>query len=180
MWHFLGFDIDSQGKMSPMIIPRLGNVAQQSFVNNAVPFTSFFGGFAPKPQGEDTINSIPRDSDIARKDQDLIKAEIGAAFRAENPDRHNPNTMDCMTCHIAQSVKTWGLRNFPQWEFEKMWDAVTYKNPRYDLANKSATWRTNNVRAFGYFDRDAYFSQRVINESAAVADALNLLMPQNP
>ena len=177
MWHFTGIDIAIDGSVNKMLIPRLKNASVQSFVNNASPFTQFAGGFAPKPTGPDTINSIAKDSSLTEKQ--VVIAEIGAAFRAEDPHLHNPNTLDCMTCHISQPAKIWAFSHHPDWALDKLNEATAYKNARYNLANASGQWRTNNLRAFGYFNKDIYLSQRVINESAEVADALNLIMPLN-
>jgi hypothetical protein len=177
MWQFSGIDIDAQGDASDMQIPRLKGATSQSFVNNAPPFLKFFGGFAPRYQGADTIYYIARDSDALVDEPSIITEEIGAAYRVENPDHHSPGTVDCMTCHIAQPAKAWALKNHSILELDKHWQTATYKNIRYNLKNESADWRTNNLRAFGYFEKDIHLSQRVINESASVADALNLLIP---
>lgn len=58
-----------------------------------------------------------------------------------------------------------------------MADAHAYKNAGHDLTNKStAPHNTQIIRAFGYFNVEIAISQRVINESAAVADQINLYL----
>jgi hypothetical protein len=92
---------------------------------------------------------------------------ISMAYDLENPRKHNPGTIDCVSCHISQTVRQWGYSKFPNWKQENYFDNNQYSNSFYVLKNQSINpQNTNRVRSFGYFDEDPVISQRVINETA--------------
>jgi hypothetical protein len=77
--------------------------------------------------------------------------------------------MDCVNCHISQPARQLLAE-------QKAWPSLEeeYKNPNYDLTNKSTKLlSTKQMRSVGYFNDRLVIAQRVINESAEVADWLN-------
>lgn len=175
MWAFAGFDMrDGQLDMSP--VPRLGNRRSQSFVNLAVPADHFSGGgIAPSAKGEDTLGNLVGESRKIETGMDeLIRREARAAIRIENPKHFNPENMDCVSCHVAQPALQWLSANRPELKVKDLWSKEAYSNPKYDMSNTSPDpGNTRTIRAFGYFDQNVAISQRVINESAEVADLVN-------
>ncbi|MFS4459378.1 hypothetical protein [Bdellovibrio sp. HCB2-146] len=175
MWMFAGFDVKGD-TVTNQFVPRLDRKAQ-TFINMAVPRDHFSGGgIQPAPSGEDTLNKLAFESIQMDEPntEETIRKEVRAAFRIENPKVFNPENMDCVSCHVAQPVKHWVLNKRPGLEVEKLWSADIYRNARYDMTNVTARISdTHRIRAFGYFDDGPAISQRVINESAEVADALN-------
>jgi hypothetical protein len=178
LWQFVGFSVVN-GQLQEIMIPRLSLSSAQTFVNSSN--TDIFrGGFAPKPQGEDLLNHLILNSDGLKDQDELIQKEVGAAYKIENPKFYTPENMDCVSCHTAQTARLWSLRNRPQLKLDQVWDSVSYKNLKYNLSNNSPeVWNTHNLRGFGYFERGMALSQRVINESAEVADAINALTGGN-
>lgn len=174
LWTFVGFQRES-GKMRPLRIARLSLSESQTFVNSSSPFDSFRGGFAPKPHGADTLNNLISNSAVMTPLQErTLREEAAAAARIENPKIYTPETMDCVSCHTAQTARLWTERNLQNWGLAALNTPDAYVNARYDLRNNSPEiWNTHSLRAFGYFGREVSVSQRLINESAAVADALN-------
>lgn len=175
MWTFLGYSVDGD-KLQSFEIPRLNGKKAQGFINLAMPPDRFSnGGISPFPRGEDIINTLVAGSDLLEaQDEDTIRREARAAFRIENPKAFNPENMDCASCHVAQPALHWVLNNRPQLRVEQLWSSEIYKNARYNLSNPSSlAANTQVIRAFGYFGADVAISQRVINESAEVADSLN-------
>lgn len=176
MWAFAGFSYQ-QDQLEFLTIPRLKN-RSQAFVNLAVPADRFSSGqITPAPAGSDTFNNLMSDSDQMlagnKKDELLIK-EVTAISRIENPRVFNPENMDCVSCHVAQQGKQWALYNRPDLKISDLWNSLVYKNARHNLNNESSVpLNTQDIRAFGYFGKDVSISQRVINESAEVADAVN-------
>jgi hypothetical protein len=66
------------------------------------------------------------------------------------------------------------MKTRPEINIEQIWSADAYRNARYDMTNVTPTiWDTRRIRAFGYFGDGPAISQRVINESADVADIIN-------
>lgn len=177
MWAFVGIEKNSENEFVNMQVPRIQRF-NQTFINMAVPQDHFSGGgISPAPRGPDTLNNLAFDSDVLEEGfEDLIRQEVGAAFRVQNPHTFNPENMDCVSCHVAQSAQQWVLNKRPDLQGDQIWNSEIYKNAKYDLRNLSPeVWNTHSVRAFGYFGRNMAVSQRVINESAVVADYINQL-----
>jgi hypothetical protein len=175
MWTFIGYDVVGD-QLTPFDIPRLQGKQAQGFINLAFPPDKFSnGGISPFPRGDDIVNTLVMGSDLlGAKDEDVIRNESRAAFRIENPQVFNPENMDCATCPVAQPAIHWVLNNQPQLKVDQIWDADIYKNLKYDLRNPSpGVANTQRIRGFGYFNNELAISQRVINESAEVADSLN-------
>ncbi|MBK7857632.1 MAG: hypothetical protein IPJ65_03180 [Archangiaceae bacterium] len=95
------------------------------------------------------------------------------ALLIENPDHETPQTIDCASCHVASRALTFGAadRNIDLKSFTE----ERYVAPaRFDVRRVDAA--ANNPfaqRAFGYFGADTALSQRTINESAVIAEALS-------
>lgn len=182
MWAFAGFEPAEGGKLQMLSVPRLGDRKAQSFINLAVPQDHFAGGgIAPSPKGPDTFSNLAGES--IRLDEpgteELIRKEVRAAFRVENPKNFNPENMDCVSCHVAQPAIQWVLNKRPELKVDQLWSHEIYANAKYNLGNMSPeVWNTHQIRAFGYFGRNVAISQRTINESAEVADLINRITAQ--
>lgn len=177
MWQFQSFQY-LKDNLQPEPIPRLNNSDIQTFINTAIPATSFDGGSIdplPTPEGKDTFNSVMMGSIELPENSEILNNELQAIINIENPNKHNPKTVDCVSCHVANSAKLWVKRNNEKLYFD-MTDLYSYKSTVYNLENNSETnIHTQNLRSFGYFQNQPITSQRVINESAEVAKILNQL-----
>lgn len=175
MWAFAGFEVRN-GDLEMAPVPRLNGRLSQAFINVAVPADQFAGGgISPTPKGDDTFNNIAAESvRLGEGTEELIRQEVKAAFRVENPKNFNPENMDCVSCHVAQPAIQWVLNKRPELKADQIWNSEIYKNAKYDLKNMSPELsNTQMIRGLGYFGRNMAISQRVINESAEVADLLN-------
>ena len=179
MWAFAGFSF-TDNKLKLFMVPRLDRQSQ-AFVNFAVPADHFERGMiSPQPTGEDSFSKITTNSDryqvgeTTPEHEEVILQELRAMHRIENPHTFNPENMDCVSCHVALSARSWIEKNRSDLGLQTIADAFAYKNPGYNLENKSTNvHNTQSLRAFGYFGNELAISQRVINESAAVADQIN-------
>jgi len=82
--------------------------------------------------------------------------------------------MDCVNCHIAQSSREWLSLKLTAGTDQNLFSAFKYTNTNYNLENKSVqVFNTHQLRGVGYFGHDLAISQRVINESAVVAEWLS-------
>ncbi len=163
MWDFGGFE-DSRR----MVIPRVGT-RLQSFVN-MVP-GGFRGGARPAPEGDDTFNAIlTQSTDFPSAGVALLRKELDAVHRIENPRIHTSETVDCASCHAAQPARAWAERLFPGL---RPGESEFRFRSRLNLENRSASREdTRMIRAFGYDGSRPAISQRAIHESAAVAESL--------
>ena len=94
-------------------------------------------------------------------------AALTSALQIEHPARSSPKTIDCGSCHVASRARTNAerVRNI----VTTSW-ADAFNDARFDLRRvDGAKEDPRALRAFGYFGKLSAFSQRTINESAAVA-----------
>ncbi|MBK9072262.1 MAG: hypothetical protein IPL79_14875 [Myxococcales bacterium] len=97
-----------------------------------------------------------------------VDAAIALAQQIDNPTTmHNPDTVDCVSCHVAGRLRRRGLAlgapDAPQ---------LAYANDTFDLTNTtnpSLVGDATMVRSFGYLGTTMLLSDRVIHESAEVA-----------
>ncbi|MEQ1723386.1 MAG: hypothetical protein ABL930_09440 [Pseudobdellovibrio sp.] len=164
VWFFGGIDIKN-AEVTRITIPRIHNTIQQ-FANTLT--TSFRGGIAPAPKQADNLNIFLGDSSqlTLANEEDIIKA-AKAAFKFENPKLHNPGTVDCVSCHLAQPVRVFAMKEFPQLNLDLLGTDFIYTGENL-LNNSSLQNNTNVARIFGYFEDQPITTQRVINESAEV------------
>jgi hypothetical protein len=174
MWAFAAFQ-PVDGNLVNINIPRI-NKPSQAFANFAIPFDHFQNAqMGPTPQGPDTIKTLILDSEDLKQghDQEIV-SELQVLTRIEDPRVFSPENMDCVTCHITQQVRNWAVPARADLKLAELWDSLRYQNYSYNLNNVTAVQiNTRNIRAFGYFGRNPALSQRVINESAVVADSIN-------
>lgn len=178
IWVFGGFNI-KHGAFTQMQIPRIDEAAiQQDFINsmamNNNP-TKFMGGIFPSSDPNQLFNIIAKDSfEIDSTREIEIRDMVREIADFEHPQRHNPTTLDCVTCHLANTMRSWSNINFRELNLQEDYDQNKYLNSNFNLTNASEKQgQTNIVRMFGYFDEKPFIAQRTINESAEVARFLN-------
>lgn len=174
IWEFGGFDV-KDGELKVITIPRINSNTQQ-FVNSAKPAPTWFkGGLNPAPNDADNFNLLTKDSTkLSLQTEAEIVASTKAAFKFENPSLHNPGTLDCVSCHVAQAAKSFTLSKFPSLQLDQLSRDVIYTSGQ-NLQNVSPLQnQTNIIRAFGYFMESPFVAQRTINESAEVVQYFNL------
>lgn len=172
-WIFGGFDYKNS-ELQPIQIPRI-NAFKQTFKNSATPRPIWFiGGIVPEPTQSENFNILTRDSrKLAPQDEAAIIEAAKSAFKFENPKLHNPGTVDCVSCHVAQPAKIWAMRQYPWLQLDNLSRDITYSS-QLNIRNMSPMQiHTNIVRSFGYFMNMPFVAQRTINESAEVVNYLN-------
>ncbi len=174
-WVFTGFDIQGDS-VEAMTIPGIGTTGQ-TFMTTLLEAKEFIASIMPINFPEIGLwffdNSQVARQQFSEKDFQKWSRDL---LKIEDPRQHNPGTVDCISCHTASTVLIWQKENFPKWDWKKLSIDNGYTSSR-NLENiTDAKARSNHLRAFGYQRNDPRFSQRLINESAAVADHLD----QNP
>jgi hypothetical protein len=168
-WRFGALNIVAGAAVADPI-PRLGTLTEQGvqeFGNTA--FRS--GELQPEPVG-DELSVLLSESAMRLTDERTLQRGLTSALRLEHPERLTPKTADCGSCHVASRAR----RNA---EARRMVDTSRHPDafvadPRFDLRRTDAVGDDPRaLRAFGYFGRDSALSQRTINESARVAEALS-------
>lgn len=167
-WNFGAFDVRNAALVADPI-PRLAERTLQGVQEFGS--TDFRNGtLQPAPSG-DFLDVLLSESELRLTDQRTYDRAITSALKLEHPARSSPKTADCGSCHVASR----SLRNA---RAERPVDLsahadVFVANPRFDLRRVDAVGDDPRaLRAFGYFGRQSALSQRTINESAEVAEAL--------
>jgi hypothetical protein len=180
-WAFGGMDKKADGSFKPMTIARLGSATQQDFFNDDFhEAVGMKGTLLPNATtSKDNLQDLVAGWGISHeaKSLSMVKSGLTALNRIENPRIHNPASMDCVSCHITDAARLWLKKKHPQIYQTAQNTEDSYTQDflfSHQLKNVTISHQHNkSIRAFGYFDHSPSINQRVINESAAVADELN-------
>lgn len=100
-------------------------------------------------------------------------ALVDAALRIDNPLRHTPATLDCVSCHCASRA----VRRVKRYEYLNLDDGNPnrYRSPEGVTGTLDGMKLDNDysVRAFGYFFDKVSITKGVVNDSARIADWFN-------
>ena len=181
-WSFGGRDKDQRGEWKDMEIQRLSkrDSNQDFFNDDAFNPSGLRGTILPNVLvTTDDLSGIINGWGIKNNEEGLNQLKKGfiTINRIENPRIHSPASLDCVHCHITEATKLWAEKEKPEM-FKKAQtgleaytqDFITRHNMR-NVTNKKT--HNKSIRAFGHFESNPSVNQRVINESAAVADFLN-------
>lgn len=177
VWAFLGAEV-VDGKLVAGPIPRLEpNATSQFFFNQLVNDKGYTGALInPPPATKDSnlVDFVNRATSTAEFSEAEVVSNLQSALAIENPHLFNPESMDCVNCHVAQAAREYLTAKLPAGIDQNLFSAFKYTNPKYNLENKSTqVFNTHQLRGVGYFGVDLAISQRVINESAVVAEWLS-------
>lgn len=186
VWEFQG-GVFQNGKFSLDPIPNLGRTTEMLFTFQEDDGLGT-GSMSPEPETPASVLPLFEDSEEferAIRDGSFFRpgnsyaAAAELAVKIENPMQgtHRLNT-DCVSCHQAERFAGYakslfgrfqGNKPYP-WSFETM----KFNLPGYTLTNDTAFVDAPSITiAFGWAADKATIIQRVINESAIVADWMN-------
>lgn len=176
-WTFGGMDKNKDGTWSDLKIPRLDpSITKQEFFNDAHDDgQGMKGTIIPEPIDEK--NNISTFITGWGLSEETMKRSIVSMNRIENPRIFHPANMDCVHCHITGPTRIWMESKHPQL-LKKTQNAQDFYSSipflGHNITNVTFNKKNNkSLRSFGYFGSAPSINQRVINESAAVADDLN-------
>lgn len=172
-WRFGAFNVVS-GALVADEIPRLNGLTAQNVQEFGSPeFRN--GSLLPAPPGDD-LDVLLSESAMRLADERTLTRALISALRIEHPERESPKTIDCGSCHVASRARRHaeGYRAVDT----SQWADAFHASPRFDLRRvDGAEDDPSALRAFGYFGPRSALSQRTINESAVVAEALSASRP---
>lgn len=167
-WLFGAFNV-VDGALVEDVIPRLDDLKQQGVQEfGSADFPS--GQLQPEAVG-DFFPTLLSESEFRITDDRTFTRAITSALHIEHPAKSSPKTIDCASCHTVSRALTNAQKERP---FDMTQFAERFVgNPRFDLRRvDEAGQDPRAMRSFGYFGKQSALSQRTINESAEVADAL--------
>jgi hypothetical protein len=177
VWSFGGFDF--QGEAATPIAILDSAVTEQTFTNNPLgdPL-AFVGGVTPTLSGApEDLSPLYDSATASQKPEAELWPLYESALRIENPTKHTPESVDCVSCHTAQPTRLWLERNHAAFASEASAERFT---SAFDLGVDPIDDTTSVLRAFGWLDTRPAITARVANESAAVAAYLNERVLENP
>jgi hypothetical protein len=101
------------------------------------------------------------------------QAAYDRAGRVENPNFHDPGTVDCATCHVAAPARFATRARFARAGVELVEGPDTVTSERHDLTSSSVFANPQFIHAFAYRGTALTINQRVVNEAARSADLLD-------
>lgn len=176
VWGFLAANV-VDGKLVVGAVPRLDGKTSQMFFNQLQDHQAYTGAAMAQPPATDEANLagfVQQATTTGSFTEAEVVENLQSAFAIENPHLFNPESMDCVNCHIAQAAREYLTERLSASVDQNLFSAFKYTNSNYNLENKSAqVFNTHQLRGVGYFGTDLAISQRVINESAVVAEWLS-------
>ena len=114
--------------------------------------------------------TVARASDTAARQKALT-----AALRIENPRIHTPDTIDCLSCHVAMATRVFAELRLGMSTEGNPDRFTSTQDLRFDMPPQPSL---ENIHALSYLEDELGISQRAANESAAVAEAMTEFMKQ--
>ncbi|MDB5214037.1 MAG: hypothetical protein JWO86_1964 [Myxococcaceae bacterium] len=143
---------------------------------------SLAGIFLPESSAPDNASFfLQSDNYLAQPRTADVTTAMKALLRVENPHLDGPGSVDCVSCHVATPLRLFAERNGISTQ------GAEYMADRYQpVEGANADLRTMQASTvpdreiyttvnFGYFDLQPSISQRTVNESAEVANAINAM-----
>lgn len=160
-WTFGGFDVLSERVKSDIVIPgTMGRIRQTITSDTSFP-VPMFSNIVSAGKSVDNLTMFGAGASLLKQPSETQAAAIFALHRVENPQFHNPGTMDCISCHIATMARAWSI--------EKGLPSAAASQHSYKALNNvfnasQANPRTSVLRAFGYFHNQTAISLRTLHE----------------
>ena len=176
-WDFVGFDVKN-GATSPMVIPTLSGktTAVSFFAGFGAPIS---GGFTPETTSKDDVAVLVNVDNATKATAKARQAAFDASLRIDNPGFHSPNTMDCASCHVAESARV--LMGVGKFEMSAVGNPNAFAaDPKFVSATSTKSTagpakqkQGFNVHMLSYKFDSLSIGQRVINETASVVAYAN-------
>lgn len=167
-WEFHGFNVTGS-VATALQIPTLGATIGISLNVSTSPLESLFG---ESTSSTDNIEVLASADQATAAMPAVRQAAFDAALRVENPTMSSPNTIDCLTCHMAEPARV--LVGEPMFGMTPLGDANAFAAdpsiPSADLATTPVLIDADgglNLHAFSYRGASPMVNQRVVNETAA-------------
>lgn len=168
-WRFGGFDV-VDGALVPLAISGLTS-HDQSFINADRSGVSFDqASVSPESTNADDFSIFLFPDKASAATAAERDAAFAALLRVENPTRHTPNTIDCVSCHIAPGTRSHVEQTYAM---TAAGSAEVFLSAAGSEPAGRTSFGTHNLRAFGIFGSEPAISQRAVNETEAVVDYVN-------
>lgn len=163
-WVFSGLEV-SAGNFTEIVVPTLAP-AVKGHVTSTGAREAIRITLDPPSAAEPMLSTVLQSSARSQASGSELTAGVEAVLRLEDPQTHNPGTVDCASCHVAATAKWFLMNQSP---------VVAVDSP---LPSGEVYANSRVMRAFGYFFQTPALSPRVQRETSAVlADFAHRLEP---
>ncbi len=131
------------------------------------------GSTSTPTNSEDNLLLLLNTSQAESKSPAERKHAYDSLLRIENPTKHTPDTIDCVSCHVATPVRRVSETKFNLSATE---NANAFASTLPTTFEAPAVANLENIHALSYLGTELGINQRTANESAAVATAINKLL----
>jgi hypothetical protein len=176
VWTFNGFDLSADGTATAMVIPTLPASATvgKFFAGFGA---SLAGGFTPETTSSDDVALLVNVTNAKAATHAAVQAAYDASLRIENPSLHSPNTIDCASCHIAETARLLTGEDVLHLASDDV-SNVFHPDPKFvsdanAAAKTTPRGQTVNLHMISYRNSSLLIGQRVINETANVVAYAN-------
>lgn len=175
-WDFSGFDV-KDGAVVSFPIPTLEGEVAQRFERNFGSIETEQPKVVPASGSADDFTRLLTVSTA----QGLSAGErtnlLTSLLRVENPGHHSPDTIDCVTCHLATPTVKLVVEPILKTELPDVPERFRSDPEVVPASELEPTFEDRepltNVHAFSYTGRSVGINQRTVNESAAVVAYLS-------
>lgn len=171
VWQFGAFNV-ARGDLAPVVVPGSSDASIVTFSMGVKPVSGFLtpccGSIRPPITVVDNAANVVRMAKIAGEPLPDLAVELPKLDRIENPATHGPGSVDCVSCHVAMTARMQVLSEQPEF----IYDAAERFASVWPLASSGSGASLSGIRAFGYAMDRPVISQRTVNETAAVVEAL--------
>jgi hypothetical protein len=177
-WSFDSFDV-ANGSATPRTIPALPQ-PDTSMGLSASP-DPLEATLTPVTTSVDNLDVLMSFSQASSATPAALGSAFAAALRIENPHDNSPDTIDCLSCHMAQpAIQLVGMQLGMSPAGNPDAFVPDPSIPRADLAQTTMLVDSDqilNIHAFSYRNASPMINQRVINETAANLAYVAPLLP---
>jgi hypothetical protein len=170
-WRFGGFDHKPSG-WERIQIPTTVTTEQELL--GGFPNAGELAGTTTTPGASgDDVRLLINSATANLADDAARRAAFAAALRIENPGKHTPDTVDCLSCHVAMAARSLGES---QYGLSAIGHPDRYLSSRDLRFTPPAEPSLENLHALSYLGTELGINQRTVNESAAIATELSALL----
>lgn len=170
-WHFGGFD-HKGAVWERLQIPTTTTTEQELL--GGFPNAGELAGSTPTPgTSGDDLRLLLNSSMANLADDAARRAAFGAALRIENPGKHTPDTVDCLSCHVAMAARSLGESQYGLSSVGHPDRFTSTRDLRYTPPSEPSL---ENLHALSYLGTELGVNQRTANETAAISFALSALL----
>jgi hypothetical protein len=171
-WFFGGFNRDG-ATMTPLDIVGVGKMNQR--VDHPVTTEGYEYAFVPAPKKPEDVSPLLVTATAKTAPPADLQRALGSVARIENPTKYGPDQLDCAGCHVATTLAAHAKASL---SLDVASHADSFKSS-HDLTLRGESASTpSSLRAFGWFGTKPMIATRVVNETAAVIDDLEMRFPR--